>query len=71
MVIAPDGQWHAWFDLDRPKEAADGTSVPDLGAAEAGRRAAISPKVTAGEACGLMLPLGKGESALSFRLKYL
>jgi hypothetical protein len=37
-VFAADWQQHGWLDLDRPSAAADGSSVPDLGATEAGRR---------------------------------
>jgi hypothetical protein len=38
VVLAADWQQYGWLDLDRPRTAADVASVPDLGAAESGRR---------------------------------
>ena len=38
IVFAADRQKHGWLDLDRPRAAADSSSVSDLGAAESSRR---------------------------------
>ena len=45
VVLAADWQQYGWLDLDRPRTAADGASVRDLGAAESGRREAAVPEM--------------------------
>src|ERR1700733_9788504 len=45
VVLAADWQQYGWLDLDRPRTAADVASVPDLGAAESGRREAAVPEM--------------------------
>jgi hypothetical protein len=44
-IFAADWQQYGWLDLDRPRTAADVASVPDLGAAESGRRETAIAKV--------------------------
>jgi hypothetical protein len=54
-VFAADRQQYGWLDLDRPRAAADGASVSDLGAAESGRRETAVAEMFGSQVDGTML----------------